>query len=488
MWMRAPKGHASWGLYSLAHVAVQRGTRVVAGLATLGVFVVVLVVVVALGVVAWGRGDLNRFICDGDCGPSNIIAPAGLTTQPEPSAAVPRAAAAAPVDPAKLAAAVAPGLNGEALGSRVGFAAISPDGTELFSSGKGAFAPASTTKILTSFAALATIDPGTRFATRVVSTGGKIVLVGGGDPYLATGRAGADGDRVERADLTTLARRTAATLKKAGTTSVTLGYDASLFTGPDASPTWEPGYVPDNIVTPISALWADQGVTAGIRARDPAAAAASRFAGLLADQGIAVTGEQTSTTAPADAQVIGTVRSAPLAQIVETIIRVSDNAAADVVLRHVAIAAERPASFDGGVESVAAALTTAGVDTSGLKLYDGSGLSRANRVTPQTLVQTLQAALASPRTSGLLADLPVSGFTGTLVARFAQIPAARGVVRAKTGTLSGIHSLAGYALDAEGSPVIFALMTDRADKGAPFQAQAALDRIAADIATCHCAA
>ena len=456
-----------------------------AGAVGVGVPLVVLAVLIALGVSSWNRGELNRFICDGDCGPANVIAPVGLVSEPAPTVPVPRVAASGSVDPAKLAAAVTPRLGGSALGSRVGFTAISPDGTELFASGKGAFAPASTTKLLTSFAALGTIDPGTRFATRVVSTGGGIVLVGGGDPYLATKRPDAK-DRVQRADLTTLARRTASALKKAGTTSVSLGYDASLFTGPDASPTWEPGYVSDNIVTPISALWADEGVAGGIRARDPAAAAARTFAGLLAERGITVDGDPAATVAPAGAEVVGTVRSAPLAQIVETLIRVSDNAASDVVLRHVAIAAGRPATFEGGTAAVVAALESAGVDTSGLKLYDGSGLSRDNRITPRTLVQTLRAALAGPRTSALLADLPVSGFTGTLVGRFAQIPAARGSVRAKTGTLSGIHSLAGYAVDADGSPVIFAVMTDRADKDAPFQAQAALDQVAAAIATCPC--
>jgi D-alanyl-D-alanine carboxypeptidase/D-alanyl-D-alanine-endopeptidase (penicillin-binding protein 4) len=119
-------------------------------------------------------------------------------------------------------------------------------------------------------------------------------------------------------------------------------------------------------------------------------------------------------------------------------------------------------------------------------LGDGSGLSRGNRVSPVTLVQVLRKALGEPRTSGLMADLPVSGFTGTLVDRFASMAAARGTVRAKTGTLTGIHSLAGYATDADGRPVLFALMSDRSDKDQPFQAQAALDRAAAAIATCSC--
>ena len=458
-----------------------------AGVTSVVVPLVVVALVAVLGVTLWGRGDLNRFICDGDCGPSNVVPPAGLTMDGAPSSsAAPDAAASGPVDGDKLAAAVRPELSDTVLGPRVGFAAVTPDGTPLFSSGTGAFTPASTTKVLTGFAALATIDPQTRFATSVVRSGDGIVLVGGGDPYLSTRPARRADDRVLQADLTTLARRTARALTAAGTTTVTLGYDASLFTGADASPDWEPDYVTADIVTRVSALWVDQGVTGGVRAADPADDAARTFAGLLADRGITVTGAPAAATAPPGAERVAEVRSATLAQIVETLVRVSDNEAAEVVLRHVGLAAGGSGDFAGGTRAVVAALRAAGIDTAGLRLGDGSGLSRDNRISPTTLVQTLQVAHTSPRTSGLLADLPVSGFTGTLVDRFAGLSAARGEVRAKTGTLTGIHSLAGYATDADGRPVLFAVMSDRSDRDQPLQAQAALDRVTAAIAGCSC--
>lgn len=447
----------------------------------------VVALVAAGGTVLWQRGDLNRYICDGDCGPSNVIAPTGLAIGTTPADTGVDAADPGPIDPARLEAAVAPELDASVLGPRVGFAAVAPDdGRVLAETGTGSYAPASTTKVLTGFAALTTIDPGTRFATTVVRSGDRIVLVGGGDPYLATEPAGSGDDRVVRADLTTLARRTAAALDRAGVSKVSLGYDSSLFTGPDASPAWEPSYVTENIATRVSALWADQGVENGIRADDPARAAADRFADLLTGRGISVSGQPTETTAPDGARTVAAVRSATIGQIVETLIRVSDNQAAEVVLRHVAIAAGEPASFDGGAAAVQDALEDADVDTAGLTLNDGSGLSRRNRVSPETLVEALRAASTSSRASGLLADLPVSGFTGTLVGRFSQLSTALGSVRAKTGTLSGIHSLAGYAVDADGRPVVFAVMVDRADKDQPFQAQAALDRVAAAIASCRC--
>ncbi|QGG42770.1 D-alanyl-D-alanine carboxypeptidase/D-alanyl-D-alanine endopeptidase [Aeromicrobium yanjiei] len=469
-------------------MARRQDIRVTRTLLSLALPLVVIAAVVLGGTALWERGDLNRFICDGDCGPSNVIAPRSLAIDATPG--IPGRSGSTkdpgPVDPAKLAAAVAPTLKAKVLGPHVGLAALSPDdGSVLAGSGSGTFVPASTTKVLTGYAALATIEPGTRFTTRVVRSGDRLVLVGGGDPYLAT-RPAADGDRVHRGDLTTLARRAAAALEEAGVSRVSLDYDASLFTGPAASPAWRPSYVAENLVTPVSSLWADQGVENGLRADDPARAAARTFASLLRKRGIEVSGNPAPATVPEGARQIATVRSATIGQIVETLIRTSDNQAAEVVLRQVAVAAGEPATFDGGARAVREALEAADVDVSGLRLTDGSGLSRSNRIAPMTLAETLRAAGTSSRTSGLLADLPVSGFTGTLVNRFAQLPTALGTVRAKTGTLTGVHSLAGYALDADGRPVIFAVMADRTDRDQPFAAQAAVDKVAAAIASCRC--
>ncbi|MCW2770825.1 MAG: dacB [Aeromicrobium sp.] len=468
-------------------MTAQREVRVAGVLGALALPVVVVGLVIALAVTLWGRGDLNRLICDGDCGPSNVIAPRELAvgSSPGPSdASTPESTS--PVDSAKLTAAVSSQLGSKVLGPHVGFAAVAGDGTELASSGAGAYVPASTTKVLTSFAALMTIDSQTRFTTKVVRSDDGIVLVGGGDPYLAAKPAAKGKDRVFQADLSTLARSTAEALKRAGDTDVRLDFDAGLFTGPSVSPAWEPSYVKQDIVSPVSSLWADQGVVDGVRSSDPAETAARTFEELLTARGIDVTGSPRSVSADPDARTVSQVRSATLAQIVERLIRVSDNEAAEVVLRHVAIAADEPASFDGGATAVRSALEAADINTAGLQLHDGSGLSRRNRIAPVTLARTLQVASGSSRAAALLADLPVSGFTGTLVGRFSQLESALGTVRAKTGTLSGIHSLAGYATDPQGRPVVFAVMADRTDKDQPFAAQAALDEVAAAIADCRC--
>ncbi|TXL57908.1 D-alanyl-D-alanine carboxypeptidase/D-alanyl-D-alanine endopeptidase [Aeromicrobium terrae] len=453
---------------------------------TLVVAALVLAVVAGLTVVAWTDGRLNDLICDdGECGASALSTPDAMDRGTTPAAATVPAAADARVDADAVEKAVRSALADDALGEHVGFAAVDPVTRAVAGSvGSGGFVPASTTKLLTGLAALTELDPQSRFATRVVSSGDRIVLVGGGDPYLATKRPKKPVYAM-KADLTTLAKRTAAALKKDGRTSVRLGYDASLFTGPGASPAWESDYVSADIVTRVSALWADQGVEGGGRVDDPAAAAARTFARLLGDRGIDVTGDVTETEAGGDT-LVAQVRSATVARIVESMITHSDNQAAEVLLRHVGAAAGGKASFEGGAAAVKKVLERLDVDTSDLVLTDGSGLSRKNRISPTTLAETVAAAMTSPRTAGLAADLAVGGFTGTLKGRFDTAKDGRGAVRGKSGTLTGVHSLAGYVTDRTGTPIVFAVMTDRTSAINGFVTQAALDRVAAALAKCSC--
>ncbi len=479
-------------VYSLAHVADARASRVPSwwrrSATRLLVSVVAVLVVVALAVGArwaWQDGQLNGVICGGDCGPDYVVAPDGLAVSAPALAATSPPSTVTPIDSDAVVSAVDVLLSDSLLGPSVGFAAAAPDpGAPISTAGQtGVFTPASTTKLLTGYAALATIDPQTRFTTSVVMAGDGVVLIGGGDPYL-TARRDKNSSRVERADLESLAEKTAAALQDAGRASVRLGFDDALFTGPSISPGWEDSYIPNNIVTPVSALWVDQGLKDGVRAQDPAQAAANRFAQLVRDAGVDVTGTVGRTAAPAGAAPLASVRSATVEQIVGALIRTSNNQTAEVMLRHVAIAGDRPGSFEEGASAVSAALEAADIDTTGLVLMDGSGLSRRNRISPTTLVDVVQASLSTPRGAAVVDDLPLSGFSGTLADRFDR--AAHGLIRAKTGTLSGVHSLAGYALDADGRPVVFAVMSDDADPVKSLAAQASIDDIAAAIAACSC--
>ena len=401
------------------------------------------------------------------------------------------------VDPAAVAQAVAADLADPDLGRHVvvRIADLST-GRTVFESGTGPLLPASTTKLLTATAALSVLGPDRVFSTRVVtgSRAGDIVLVGGGDPYLLSRpvpRELADEVYPERADVQALAAGTARSLRAQGTLRVRLGYDASLFEGPAAAPTWEPDYLPDEVVAPISALWVDEGrPRSGYgRVADPAARAALVFSRALAREGIKVLGPPREAVASTGADLLAQVDSAPVARIVERVLEVSDNEAAEVLAHQVGLEGVGEGSFAGGVAGVTDALRRLGVPLAGMALYDGSGLSRADRLGPETLLSVLRLAAdpAHPELRPVLAGLPVAGFTGSLAERFTEgAPAGLGGVRAKTGTLTGVSALAGLATDRDGSTMVFVMAADRVRLPDTLDAREALDRLAAALAGCHC--
>jgi D-alanyl-D-alanine carboxypeptidase/D-alanyl-D-alanine-endopeptidase (penicillin-binding protein 4) len=221
---------------------------------------------------------------------------------------------------------------------------------------------------------------------------------------------------------------------------------------------------------------------------------AAAFAGLLRQDGITVTGALTQAAAPAAAQRIAEVSSPPVVEIAEQMLQESNNVIAENLARHVAIALGLPATFSGAASAVIREVRRLGVTTP-VKLADGSGLSSDDGIAPQTLVGVLAVAARTPRLRGVITGLPVAGFTGTLSAGdsdFGGIGSlaggtARGVVRAKTGNLSTVATLAGLAYDQDGRLLAFAIMAPRVpDAGMLQQAADAIDRAAAGLAACGC--
>lgn len=120
--------------------------------------------------------------------------------------------------------------------------------------------------------------------------------------------------------------------------------------------------------------------------------------------------------------------------------------------------------------------------TAGARLADGSGLDREGRVTA-TLLTTLLARAADPDRPELrpvLTGLPVAGFSGTLSTRYEDAPGATGLVRAKTGTLNRVNSLAGTVVDPQGRLLAFAFLASGSTS--PAAAESALDALAAALA------
>jgi D-alanyl-D-alanine carboxypeptidase/D-alanyl-D-alanine-endopeptidase (penicillin-binding protein 4) len=368
-------------------------------------------------------------------------------------------------------------------------------GTLVDQHGADVVAPASTAKLAVAVAALQVLGPDERLSTSTVLDGDRVVLVGGGDPTLAGPAAvgAADPGFPQPARLSDLATETASALRSRGLTTVRLGYDASLFSGPSLAPGWKPTYLTEGDVAPVSALEVDEGepdLTKPPRAADPAAVAAADFAALLVADGVTITGAPVPVTAAPAAAPLAAVSSPDVAQLVQRMLGRSDNDLAEALARRVAIATKRPATFAGGATAVAAAVAAAGVPAAGLQMVDASGLSTADRARLDTLVQLVELVVrpGHPQFAPIARALPIAGFSGTLAGRYTQAPAAAaaGAVHAKTGTLDGTVALVGYLDDASGRLLAFGVVVSGVAHNATTSTERAVDRLTAGIAACGC--
>ena len=364
--------------------------------------------------------------------------------------------------------------------------------------------PASTTKLVTAAAVLASRGAAHRIPTRVVAGAapGEVVIVGGGDPTLGAGAKSAY-PKAARLD------RLAAQVRKAlgGQRPTRVVVDGSLFSGPLLGPRWDTDVVPVGYAAPVTAFMVDGGrrrpVLSGrgdLRDAKPDMAAGADFARLLGvspgavAKGVAPEPAVPEPSAPAAGWTpgaeLGVVESPPMVRLVEWMLQASDNVIAEALARQVALAQGEEASFAGAAAAVDTVLGRLGLDATESELRDGSGLSRANQVTPSLLtdVLALAASGARPELTGLFAGLPVAGWSGTLEDRFAVTQAngaGQGVVRAKTGTLNGVSSLSGVVATGSGHLLAFAIMADGVTANGEV-AKRVLDRIVTRLVACGC--
>ena len=388
--------------------------------------------------------------------------------------------AAGTLNPSAVRRALAGPLGDASLGKAA--AEVAPlHGAPVLTRGAGPMTPASTTKLLTTAAALSVLGPAWRGTTEARLSGHTLTLADHGDVLLSGSQ------------LDALAARTAAKLAHDGVTRVRLRAEKGWYTGPAVDPRWPATYLSEGVVTPIDPLWVDEGHTPGPdgilgndddgRVPDPIAEALHRFAAGMAKHGVKATLAAPGT---AGGRVVATHTGAPLDQVVTHILQVSDNEGAET-LGHLLGARH---SFASGVVATLAALRRLGVPTAGIHLYDASGLSRDDRIPPAALVAVLQKAASDPRLGPILQGLPVAGWSGSLQDRFTvasgegAAAAARGVVHAKTGTLTGVSALAGTLTDAHGTPMVVVIIANHITD--TLGARAALDRALAALVACDC--
>jgi D-alanyl-D-alanine carboxypeptidase/D-alanyl-D-alanine-endopeptidase (penicillin-binding protein 4) len=308
-------------------------------------------------------------------------------------------------------------------------------------------APASNEKLAVTYAALVRLGPAFRFRTEVLGEGaregrvwqGNLVLRGYGDPTLKTHGL----------------KRLAAQLKTSGIRQVTGSVvgDESFFDSRRMVGGWKASfYVQES--PPLSALAINRGRVKGMISDDPALATALRFRELLVERGIAVGGGVEMRAAAPEAFPLASLYSESLAEIVQFMNHESDNYTAELLLKELGAVVRAEGTSVSGAKVVVDALAAANVPLAGVRIVDGSGLSRSDRLTARALASILRAAWLDPalRTTFFRA-LPVAGVSGTLERRFERGPA-YGLVRAKTGTTAIACSLAGYV----GTRYVFAIL------------------------------
>jgi D-alanyl-D-alanine carboxypeptidase/D-alanyl-D-alanine-endopeptidase (penicillin-binding protein 4) len=297
--------------------------------------------------------------------------------------------------------------------------------------------PASNEKLAVTYASLLALGPSFRFSTDVLGEGeldgtlwrGDVVLKGYGDPTLST------------LDLLSLASQ----LRSQGIRRVTgqvIG-DESFFDAKRMGPGWK-SYFFLNESPALSALTVDRGRYKGRATRQPALAAALSFRAALLRAGISVAGRALTGTADSAAVPLATIESVPLAGVLRFMDHESDNFTAEMLLKQLGAGIGLQGTTAAGAQAVLQLLQEQQIPLTGVRIVDGSGLSRLDRLTTEAVVAMLRSSWLDEDLRELLIDaLPVAGRSGTLDSRMRGTVAA-GRVRAKTGTLNEASALSGY--------------------------------------------
>lgn len=400
---------------------------------------------------------------------------------PEPGTAAPAApAAGAPPQGSRTTAASGAGLGARVssalstAGATTIAAAVEVDGlgTVLRRDAAHQLPPASTQKSFVAGAALLRLGAASRFRTEVSAlrapvggvVQGDLWLVPGGDPYLTTSGL----------------RALASSLRAAGVTRVTgvLRLDDSRYDAKRRADGWKAEWVPRES-GPLSSFAVDKNQWRKDRAflSDPAMPNAVKARDLMRAAGISI-GTITRQRRPAGTVTLAAVQSGPMSAVARRILKDSDNFAAELLLKEVGrVVSGRGTSVDG----LAAVRTVLG--QLGVKVgvgSDGSGLSVHDRQNPDSQVALLRVLDTSEVAAAFRAALPVACRDGTLRTRMCGT-AAEGRASAKTGTVTGVRTLAGYTRTRSGRVVRFAFQITGVSDGT--RARNAMDRAVVVLAS-----
>jgi serine-type D-Ala-D-Ala carboxypeptidase/endopeptidase (penicillin-binding protein 4) len=362
-------------------------------------------------------------------------------------------------------------LDGAMAGSQSCVIVASGAGVIAAHNGDAAMVPASTEKLATGLAALSTLGTDFQYETKVVASAApengsvdRLWLVGSGDPGLATPEFQAllASEPKTKDEVTTPLVALADSVVAAGVRTVPGGVqgDDSRYETLRYLPTWRDTYRTDGQVGPLGALTVNHGFSAfeprPVPVDDPAVFAAGELTRLLQNRGVAVAGVPGHSDAPGEAVAVAAVRSAPLHDLVASMIRASDNLASELMTRELGAKVAGQGTTAAGTKVIADKLRELGVPVDGLVLVDGSGLDRGDRMSCATVLAAF-AFGARPEFRALWDGLAVAGQTGTLEDEL-RGSGLDGKLRGKTGSLQGVTGLA--ALIDLGRSVRFAFLAN----------------------------
>jgi D-alanyl-D-alanine carboxypeptidase/D-alanyl-D-alanine-endopeptidase (penicillin-binding protein 4) len=214
--------------------------------------------------------------------------------------------------------------------------------------------------------------------------------------------------------------------------------------------------------------------------RDPAAAYVAAFREALAIRGITISDEAIPS---ATADTIVTLTSPPLREILPPFMKPSQNQIGEMLFKTLGLERDsmKVGTAAAGRRVVEKQLLAWGAVPSGFVVRDGSGLSRYDYISPETIIHVLDAMRGDTAFAVFYAAMPIAGVDGTIRGRMRGTPAAANV-RAKTGSVAQARSLSGYVVALSGDTVTFSILANNWNVPAG-RVTAAADSIAARLAS-----
>lgn len=365
--------------------------------------------------------------------------------------------------------------------------------------------PASTTKLLTTDTAMALLSPKFRWTTQVEYSGdidengvlnGNLYIIGSGDPSIGTGKAGAstysiiandfkyaimdkgikkiNGDIIIQTAVFKDNRREFLPenivwldlgkyyLPAGSTSEVDPKNEKITVRGKSPFDTGKRYFYVSPFTKKMAYTDEFSGGQTTTKVADAPAYLANSLRNLLIKSGVGVVGKVTpkyTDPNPEKRIYITAYKSPTLKEIIYVVNQKSDNSLSEALLRMSGFQKYGDQTIESGREAVRTHLRSVNFDMNGLNVFDGSGLSRSNAVTPIAQAKFLTQLMKVPYFNDYFESLPIGGQTGTLKRSF--LYTGNGQVFAKTGTLNGVKTLAGYLKTNSGKTLVFSLMINR---------------------------